>query len=887
MDYKKTLLMPQTNFKMKANLTQKEQLFRNQWLKNNVYKELLKRNETNKPFILHDGPIYANGDLHLGHAFNKILKDIVIRRKNMEGFYAPFINGWDTHGLPIELKMLEQKNLNQKHIDPIKLRKESAQFATKQAKKQKDQFLKLQLFAPLENVYYTFDKSFEVAQLKIFKKMVLSGLIYKGLKPIYWSPSSQTALAEAEIEYKNHIAPEMVVAFKIIKGNQHLAKGDFLLIMTTTPWTLIANAGVAVNEKYKYTIVSVNKQKYVVATKRLQKIAKDTNWKKYEIVASVLGKELIGIQYECPIKKKLIAPVINASFVDIETGTGLVHLAPLFGEDDYIVSKAQNLNMIMHIDDQGYITSSGDDYAGMFYEKANKKVSQELQGTGQLLSLKFIKHSYPHDWRTGKPIMYRGVPQWFVNIKPIKKNILDALKKVKSFPLWGLKRLKSMIENRDEWTISRQRTWGVPLIIFYDQAKQPVIKEAIFDYVINLVSKHGTNIWWEKTTDQLLPSQYRNQGFSREMDIMDVWFDSGSTSIAVQIGKHKPPFDLYLEGTDQYRGWFNSSLINSVAYHQIAPFKTFISHGFVLDANQEKMSKSKGNVISPMQIIQNYGADILRLWVADSEYIADVTISTKIIQQVVELYRKIRNSIKFMLGNLIDFDYLKNATHLEGLHQHINNKIKFYHYNLQTNYDNYEFQTIVKNTSKLLTDLSNWYFNYAKDILYCAKANDHERRMIQTNMFAMLKIMFFALAPILPTTIEEAYQALPNYHHQKSIFLENDIPPSQVKFNKDWVNFETKTRPFVNNLIEKKIRVSGARRSNELILHLEKKMLPKNLAKNNDLAKYLIVAKVILSDSKSHLNTFKSKKCLRCWNHFQAQEMVNEICIRCQKVLRL
>ena len=671
-DWKETLLMPKTNFDMKAGLTTKEPEYRRNWEEQKIYRKSLDFNkkEDKRTFILHDGPPYANGNIHVGHALNKILKDIIIRRKNMEGFYAPYVAGWDTHGLPIENKMLEEMKMSKDDLDQVVLRKEAAKYALKQIKNQKDQFKKLQLFGDLKETYQTLDKDFEVGQLKLFKKMALDGLIYKGLKPVYWSPSSVSALAEAEVEYQDIRSPQIIVAFSITEGNEKVKKGTNLLIMTTTPWTLVANSGVAVGKDFDYSVVKANDKKYIVASDLVNSVSELAKWESFDIISTLKGKDLVGIKYESPINK-LIAPVILGHHVSTDTGTGLVHMAPLFGEDDYIIGKENNLKMIMHVDDKGIMNKEAGEYANKFYADASKDIGMYLDKENRLLSLKFIKHSYPHDWRTHQPIIYRGVPQWFVNIEKIKSQILSELKKVSSTPTWGIDRISKMVNDRTEWTISRQRTWGVPIIIFYDQKGEPQYKEELFDHVISLVKDYGTDIWWEKTTDQLLPEKYQNQNWTREMDIMDVWFDSGSSSIAVKPEGVEGPFDLYLEGSDQYRGWFNSSLINSIAYRGKSPFKHLLSHGFVLDAKQQKMSKSKGNVIDPLDIINKNGADILRLWVANTEYTSDVTISDDILKQNIEIYRRIRNTFRFMLGNLSDFDLDKNQVSLKGMHKFI------------------------------------------------------------------------------------------------------------------------------------------------------------------------------------------------------------------------
>ena len=887
-NWKDTLLMPKTNFEMKANLVTKEPLFRNFWKKNDIYKKSLENNQNNQAFRLHDGPPYANGSLHLGHAFNKILKDIVIRNKILNGFYCPFVFGWDTHGLPIENKMLEELKMTKDDLNPLELRKYATKYALKQIEIQASQFEKMQLFANLENRYVTLDKEFEVEQLKLFKKLIMDKIIFKGLKPIYWSPSSQSALAEAEIEYKDYVSPQIIVAFKVKNGNNKIKKGDNLLIMTTTPWTLIANSGVAVGKKFQYDIVINKGKRYVIATKLVSNVAKLCKWSNYEIFETINGSQIVGVDYIRPIFKDKIGPVVIGKHVTIETGTGLVHLAPLFGEDDYIIAKNEDLELIMHVDKKGNFNEEAKNYKGKFYIDANKDIGIFLEKKGELLSLKFLKHSYPFDWRTHKPVIYRGTPQWFVSIKEIKKNILNSLKKIKTFPWWGAERLSKMIETRNEWTISRQRTWGVPIIIFYDQNGKPVIEEEIFDYVIELVSKYGTNIWWERKTDQLLPKKFRNKNFTREMDIMDVWFDSGISHLIPQtrgenINMKDDQYDLYLEGSDQYRGWFNTSLITAIAYLNRAPFKSFVSHGFVLDGKQQKMSKSKGNIIDPLEIIEKNGVGILRLWTANSEFTSDVSISNEILNQNVEIYRRIRNSIKFMLGNLFDFDESKKVEKLKGFHLWVNEKIQNFKKEINDSYKNYKFINIVKNINNLLIELSSFYFEYNKDNLYVENANSTERRMVQTNIFNLLDFLLKAIAPILPTTAEEAYKEFNKKNKKESIFLEKILDKghnSKLIQNKWKDFFDLKNK--IYKLLEDAKKNQLIKRSNEAFLTLK---VDSDFIKSLDLKKLLMVGKINFGD-ENKVEKFDSKKCERCWNHFEKNILNKEnICARCEKVI--
>lgn len=881
-DYKLTLNMPTTDFSMKANLNEKEPFFREFWLKNKIYQKILQKNKKNKSFILHDGPPYANGSLHAGHALNKILKDIVVRYKFLNGFYSPFVPGWDTHGLPIENKMLNELNVNHKNISVVELRQKAAEYALSQIEIQKSQFLKLQMLSDFEKYYKTLDKSFEVEQLKLFKSLCLKGLIYKGLKPVYWSPSSQSALAEAEVEYQDHRSPSIFVKFKIKQGNDFVNENDNLLIWTTTPWTLIANSGVAINSSFNYALVSYSGENYVIAKELVNKLIEEFKWEGAKIIKTFNGDKLIDIKYLSPINNE-IAPVVDGHHVSLDAGSGLVHMAPLFGEDDYFIGRKNKLNMIMHINDDGTINEYSKEYQGIFYEDSNKLIGQFLEKNNLLVQLKFIKHSYPHDWRTKKPIIFRGTPQWFVSIDKIKKEIINSLNDVKFYSEWGYKRLSTMIENREDWTISRQRSWGVPIIIFYDENNNVVIEEEIFDYVIGLVSEYGSDIWYKKTVDELLPEKYRNRNWTKENDIMDVWFDSGTSFIAANIDSSiKAPFDLYLEGSDQYRGWFNSSLINSVAYINKAPYKALLSHGFLVDEKGRKMSKSLGNGVDPMDIINEYGADILRLWVANSEYSNDISISQNIIKQTSEMYRKIRNTLRFLLSNLYDYQY-QNSIKLTGVHALIDERLENLKIKVKNSYDNFSFINVVKNINNFITDLSSFYLSIIKDILYIEKPNSQERRMTQTLLYKILDFLLISLAPILPTTTEEAYQLFNKKEKVQSIHLEEFY-----KINdKETFALEEKWKPFfemkdkVYKLIEENIKNGIIKRTNEAFVCLEQ---PNDFIKSLDLKMLLMVGKIEFSNI-TEIKTFDSIKCKRCWNHFEKENIIDELCKRCNEII--
>ncbi|TPI01840.1 isoleucine--tRNA ligase [Mycoplasma struthionis] len=880
-DYKNTLLMPQTDFSMKANLVEKEKQYFEKWENDKIYQKVLNKNKNNNTFVLHDGPPYANGNIHVGHALNKILKDIIVRYKSMQGFFSPFVPGWDTHGLPIEHKMLSEAKKNAKDFSALELRKNAQEYALSQVEKQKAQFKKLGLLADFKDIYVTLDKKIEADQLRLFKKMVQEGLIYKDLKPIYWSPSSQSALAEAEVEYADHISPSLYVAFKIKETKNELLKDAYLLIWTTTPWTLIANSGVAINSKFKYVLVESNSKKLVIAKDLLESVASVSKWEEYKVLCELNSQDLLDLKYLSPINN-LLCPVVEGHHVSLESGTGLVHMAPLFGEDDFIIGNKNNLEKIMHVEDDGTLNDYGLQFKGMFYDDANIGVGKFLEENQLLIAFKKIKHSYPHDWRTHLPIMYRATPQWFVSLKPIKNQIQEALAKVETYNDWSKKRLSLMLENRETWCISRQRTWGVPIIVFYDQNKQPVLEDEIFDHVIKLVEENGSDIWYEKSADELLPQKYQNKGFSKETDIMDVWFDSGSTSISVKPGNLEAPFDLYLEGSDQYRGWFNSSLINSVAWRKQSPFKTLLSHGFVLDGKGEKMSKSKGNVVDPLAVCEKYGADILRLWAANSEYTGDVTIDDKILQQTVEIYRKFRNTVRFMLGALSDFDF--KEYNLNSIHALMLERLNNLGNKIYNNYETYRFVNVIKDVNNFIIDFSGYYISITKDILYLEKQDSIERRQVQYVFYKFLELLLKAFSPIMPTTCEEIYEHLPLKNKLESVHLLDFITKKQEsdKLENQWKEFFD-LKDEVYRLIEENIKNQSMKRQNEAYVIISN---ASDFIKSLPLEKLLMVAKVSFGDELKVQNA-NAPKCLRCWNHIDEKDFNEELelCRRCEGVI--
>ena len=897
MNYKETLLMPETSFQMRGNLPENEKLQREKWEKMDLYNKVREKNKGKTPFVLHDGPPYANGNIHIGHAMNKILKDFVNRYKMMSGYDMIYIPGWDTHGLPIE-QAVTNSGVDRKSMDKADFRALCEKYAYEQIEKQKKGFKELNVLADWDHPYITLQKELEARQIEVFAEMAKKGLIFKGLKPVYWSPSSESALAEAEIEYHDRKDPSIYVAFPVVEGNDTVNVGDNLVIWTTTPWTLPCNTGIAISEKFDYAKVLVNDKYYIVANELLEDLAKEFGWENYEVVNVFTGDKFAGVKYKHVFMDR-VAPVIDGFHVTLDAGTGLVHIAPMYGADDFIIGKEYNLEMINGIDDQGVLNELSGPFNGLFFEDANKAVTVKLDELGVLLKLKFITHSYPHDWRTKKPIIFRATKQWFCSIDKIRDDLLKELENnVKFHTEWGKKRLYNMIHDRGDWCISRQRVWGVPIPIFYNEDGSEIVDYDVMMHVADLFRKYGSNVWFEKEAKDLLPEGYTNPAspngnFTKEEDIMDVWFDSGSTWNGVLIEQGLPyPSDMYLEGSDQYRGWFNSSLICGVAVTGKAPYKELVSHGFTLDGNGNKMSKSLGNVIVPADMVRLHGSDILRLWVASTDYTEDVRISDDLIKQVKESYRKIRNTYKFMLGNLKDFDYTKDSVKYEDMpyyDKYMMNELNKFTKNVLEEYNNYNFQNVYKLVNNFVSfTLSNFYLDFTKDILYIEKADSLVRRSVQTVLYNILNNEVKLLAPILPYTSEEVYSLLP--HTEESVHL-TDMPEiltysdsTEVEelFNlffelKDKVNKkleEARNEKLIGSALEAVVKINLDQKYNEVKEKL-----------GSYLHQLFIVSKVEYTTDGEEVVVEKStgEKCNRCWNY--VDHLNGDICDRCHNII--
>ena len=866
-----------------------------------LYHKMLEKNAGREAFYLHDGPPYANGDMHAGHALNKILKDMIIRYKSLKGFYTPFTPGWDTHGLPIENAVVKN-GVDRKTTPIVDFRKQCAKYAFKQVDRQRKQLLRLGVVGDYENPYITLTKEYEKGQIEIFADMALKGYIYKGLKPVNWSPSSESALAEAEIEYKDVTAKTIYVRFQVTEAKGPISVGDYFVIWTTTPWTLPANLAICLNPLFTYGVFKTDKGNLIFLKSKAEELKETLGLSECELIKEFKGSEVELSKCKHPYYDK-DSLIILGDYVSDDAGTGCVHIAPGHGLDDFKVCLKYGIKPYCPVDEHGYMTKdAGEELAGLFYEEANDKSIELLERNGALLKLIEITHSYPHDWRTGKPLIFRATPQWFCSLSAIKQNLLDEVEKVSYSPKWGKVRLHNMIEGREDWCISRQRAWGVPIPIIYAEDGTAILDKKVFDHIAELIGQYGSNVWYEREAKDLLPEGYTTEHspnglFTKEKDIMDVWFDSGSSFRSVDMAKGYPyPADLYLEGNDQYRGWYNSSLILAVATTGIAPYKSIVTHGMIVDGNGEKFSKSKGNGVDPNKICDTYGADILRLWVSTIDFQAESKLSEELIKIVSESYRKIRNTFKFMLANLFD-----DAEHvfdpeceyeLSELDKMILAKLNSLMETVDKEYASYDFigvQSAIFNF--MVNDLSAFYLDLAKDVLYCDAVDSLRRKGVQKVLYEMVRKLSIALSPILPFTMEEVNDHLHKGATPGSIAL-SDYPTEKV----DEVTLnEYKNLVAIRNKALKLLEVArsnglfGQNPEASLTLSLEGEQLAlANKLGEEELARILQVAKVTLGENEG-ATKFVGERCERCWCYFDHLEEDSEghhICERCAEVIK-
>ncbi|MCI7268137.1 MAG: isoleucine--tRNA ligase [Mollicutes bacterium] len=914
MELKDTLLMMETNFEMRGNLNIKEPLLVKKWADEKVYNKM-NEDQPLGEYMLHDGPPYANGAMHCGHMLNRILKDFVVRYKNMCGYKTPFVFGWDTHGLPIE-NMVTKSGVNRKTTPIFEFREKCKEYALSQVERQKSDIRRLGCLGDYDSPYLTLLPEFEAREIHVFSEMALKGLIYKGLKPVYWSPSSESALAEAEIEYHDVKAYTIYVSFDTVDGKNVVPNDTKFIIWTTTPWTLPANLAICAHPQFIYGLFKTDKGNFVFLSELKDTLIEKLGFTTCELVKEIKGSELEGILVKHPFYDRT-SMLILGDYVTAETGTGLVHIAPGHGEDDFNVCLKYGIKPYCPVDEHGKLTSdAGERLAGLFYEDANLEVLKILEENKCLLKEEDIVHSYPHDWRTHKPVIFRATPQWFCSIEPIRDQLIEEIKKVNWTPKWGETRMVNMIKDRADWCISRQRAWGVPIPIIYCEDNTPIIDKDVFDHIEKLIRENGSNIWYKLSEKELLPEGYTNSHspngiFRKEKDIMDVWFDSGSSWNGVLNERGlKYPADLYLEGSDQYRGWFNSSLILSLAVNGKAPYKNVVSHGFVMDEHWEKMSKSKGNGIDPLKIINIYGSDVCRLWASLVDYQQDARISESIVKTISEQYRKIRNTLRFLLGNLNNgsvndsFKEEDKVDTFEKIDLYVLARLEEVKNKVIDNMDSFNFINAISEILKFVSDdLSSFYFEITKDILYCENKTSLRRRQVQTVLNEVLFTLMRLLNPILPFTMDEVNA---NY-------------PLRSKDNVQYYRYPTKSNIYSKDLLDEYSLIKTLR--NDVLKALEEKRalgeIKSSLLASVDLEikdekikaiidtyphveaeRLFIVSKVVLKDnvegfkgevSNSLVNKHTGVRCDRCWNYKDEDEIITEgevhLCPRCKKAM--
>lgn len=931
-DYGKTLKLPKTEFQMKGNLPNKEPLYVKKWNDTKVYERGLEKNKKKNPdkkFILHDGPPYANGDIHIGHALNKILKDIIIKYKTFRGYSSPYVPGWDTHGLPIELKVTEQLGSKAKEMSAVEIRKLCEEYAKKWIEKQKQGFIRLGVLGEWDNPYLTFDPKFEARQLELFGEIYENGYIFKGLKPIYWSPVTETALAEAEIEYHDHVSPSVYVKMKANKDltdKLNLNEDVYVVIWTTTPWTLPANMAICLNADFEYGVYKTEKGNLIFAKELFETASKKIGIENSELICEFKGSDLEHTTYQHPFIERT-GKLILGNHVTSDAGTGCVHTAPGHGQDDYIVCCRYGIPIVSPINNKGVLTEEAGQFAGLFYEDANKAIIEFLEKEGFLLKMEKIEHSYPFDWRSKTPVIFRATEQWFVRMEngDLREKVLNAIDKVEFVPSWGKNRIRSMMETRPDWCISRQRVWGVYIPIFYDEeTNEEIFHKEILDHICDIVRVEGSSAWISRSVEELIGEELlekynlKNRKLRKETNIMDVWFDSGSSHRGVLEEREnlERPCDMYLEGSDQHRGWFHTSLITSVATTNDAPYKSVLTHGFVNDGEGRKMSKSLGNTVGPDDVIKVYGADILRLWCASVDYRDDVRISQNIVKQMSEAYRRIRNTARYILGNSNDFDPQKNKIEYQNLMEIDKwalHKLELLKRKVQSSYDKYEFYNMFQEIHYFASvDMSAFYLDIIKDRLYTEKENSVERRAAQTVMTEILLTLTKMIAPVLSFTAEEIWEHIPESLKDSDSVLLSDW----YELNDNYINYDLenkwneiiKIRKDVNKLLEKnrqgENKIIGNSLDAKVVIYSDNDEKYNFLENNKNILKDVFIVSSLeitksVDDAFSECEENKDikikilhadgEKCERCWKYENSVGNDNEhptLCARCSSVLK-
>lgn len=926
MDYNKTLNLPKTEFPMRASLPQREPLILEEWEKHNLYKKLMEVNDSKPLFVLHDGPPYANGDIHIGHALNKTLKDFIVRYKNMTGFKSPYVPGWDTHGLPTELAARKKAGISaDSTISDVELRKICRDTALGYVDIQKKSFKRLGVIGEWDNPYITLTKDFEAEQVKIFASMASKGYIYKGLKPVYWCPDCKTALAEAEIEYANDPCHSIYVKFnvtddlgKLTAMGADLSK-TYFVIWTTTTWTLPANVAICVGPNFEYSLIKCDGEFYVMASELVSSAMEDAGKTDYEVVGTINGAELEYMKTQHPFIDRT-SLVIVGDHVTLESGTGCVHTAPGHGVDDFIVCKNYpEIPVVVPVDENGVLTEEAGQFAGLKTDDANKPIAMHLEEIGALFAIKKIEHQYPHCWRCHNPIIFRATSQWFCSVDAFKKDAVAETEKVKWFPEWGKDRMQSMLLDRADWCISRQRKWGVPIPVFYcsECGKEIIDNDAMMN-VSKIFAEEGSDAWFIRDAKDFLPEGFKcphchsDKGFEKEKDIMDVWFDSGSTHAAVLSRPYlKYPADVYLEGADQYRGWFQSSLLTAVATGKGAPYKEISTHGWTVDGEGRKMSKSLGNGVDPQDIISKYGADILRLWVASSDYHADVRVSNEIFKQLSDNYRKIRNTARYCIGNLYDFNPdtdMVGLDELEELDKYALMKLDELLETARGGFEVYEYHTAAHAIHNFcVVDMSNFYFDVLKDRLYTSAPASKTRRAAQTVLYKVLDALTLLMTPILAFTADEIWKSMPHDSSRNAESpLFNEIPkPEFIEADAEFMNKWERIHS-VREDVQKALEL--ARNEKKIGKSLEAKVtlfadgeLREFLNGVEDsLAEIFIVSEVEVAQGKGDfegnvedlsvsISKAEGEKCERCWTFSKTVGECSEhptLCAKCAAVIK-
>ena len=929
MDYNQTVHLPQTDFPMRAGLPKREPEMLQEMYDHDLYHKMVKRNEGKPTFVLHDGPPYANGNIHIGTALNKILKDMIVKHRNMTGWCAPYVPGWDTHGLPIESAVLKDKKVKRDEMTTAQFRTKCREYAESYIEKMTGQFQRLGVLGEWENPYITLLPEFEAKQIEVFGKMAEKGLIYKGMKPVYWCPLDQTALAEAEIEYADDPCTTIFVKFPVADDKGKLGQyadlsRTYFVIWTTTPWTIPGNYAICLNAEFDYVLLQVpGGDVYVLAKDLAESVCKAAgiDYAACTVLATLKGSAFELMRAKHPLFDRE-SVILNGEHVTLDAGSGCVHTAPGFGAEDFQICQQYDKAGLTHIGVPVPVNAKGvmtdERYNGQFYAKGNDMVVADLEAEGFLVAKENITHSYPHCWRCKHPIIYRATEQWFCSVDAIKDAAVKACDSIQWKPEWGKERMTSMITERNDWCISRQRVWGVPIPIFYcDDCGADIVTPETIAHVAALFREHGSNVWFDREAADLLPQGFvcpkcGKAHFTKETDIMDVWFDSGSTWAAVAAERPylKYPADLYLEGGDQYRGWFQSSMLTSIAVNGVAPYKQIATHGWTVDGEGKAMHKSLGNAVSPDEVIKDYGADMLRLWVASADYTQDMRISKDIMKQLSQAYLKIRNTARYMLGNLCDFEPdrdLVPAEHLMELDRYALHTFNELAKTARAAYDRYEFHAVYRAVYNFcVVDMSNFYLDIIKDRLYCGA--EAERRSAQTALYHILDGMTRLIAPILAFTSDEIWHAM---RHAQGVNAEsvlfNDMPSDNAAFALDaaarerWAKLVS-LRDAVNKALENARNAGVFKKAQDTDVTLSVSESDAAFLAGVDLASLCIVSKVTVTTGavegeKSEdclipctiaVALDESPKCPRCWNHSEhigTDGHHNQLCDRCAAVV--